>query len=210
MYYFKELSFLFMDNLIQSLCLEKKPQTWEQQVELEEAGHVMPHLDRHWDLSLQSMTLQIPTHSFFGAQTHLTFHRQWKRTLYGAKAILSLCQQQCGPQHSARDVCIGPEKFLIRQHTSPVSPQGPCLFWCWYSKVQKRHVQLLHFSAGKFKLSLPQLCPMERGWGGGGDCRAESTRSCLPSMLFANVERSLTNRSLIKTLYSWIQEASSH
>lgn len=31
------------------------------------------------------------------------------------------------------------------------------------------------------KLSLPLLDPRERAWGGGGGCRAESTRSCLPS-----------------------------
>lgn len=59
--------------------MEKKPQTWEQQVEEEEAGHVMSHPDRCWDLSLQSMTHQIPSHSCFGAWTHLTFHKQWKK-----------------------------------------------------------------------------------------------------------------------------------
>lgn len=51
-----------MEKLIQSLCLEEKSQIWEQWVEEEEeAGHVMPHPDRGWDLSL---THQIPTHSF--------------------------------------------------------------------------------------------------------------------------------------------------
>lgn len=91
-----------------------------------------------------------------------------ERRLHGANAILSLCQQQCGPQHSARDVCIGPEKFLIsrgRQHTPPVSPQGPCLFWSRYSKVQKCLVQLLYFSGSEFRSSSHCLRPHGEGMG---------------------------------------------
>lgn len=144
-----------MDKLIQSLCLEEKTQTWEQQVEEEEAGHIMPHPVRHWDLSWQSMTHQIPTHSFFSARTHLTFHKQWKKGRCTVQTrFYRYVNNSVGPSIQQEMFALDLRSFSSAgADTPPVSPQGPCLFWCRHSKVQKCRVQLLHFSAGKFASS---------------------------------------------------------
>lgn len=50
-----------------------------------------------------------------------------------ANAILSLCQQQCGPRCLATAVCFRPEKSLVgqgRPNTPPVSPRGACFRGC--------------------------------------------------------------------------------
>lgn len=76
---FQGTVFSFYGEMDPDVVFGEKPLTWEQQVEEEEAGHVMPHPDRRQDLSLQSMTHQIPAHGFFGARTHCTFHKQLKK-----------------------------------------------------------------------------------------------------------------------------------
>lgn len=173
----------------------------------------MPHPDRHWDLSLQRS--QIPIHGFFGAGTHCTFHKQWKK---------GRCMVQTGFYRYVNN-CVGPsiqqEMFALdlRSFSSAGADSTHHQFHhkapvCFGVHTARCRNTMSSCCISRLKSSgqalVAQLGPMERGQGGGDGCGPESTRSCLPSTLFANVERSLTNRSLIKTLYSWIQEASSH
>lgn len=82
----------------------------------------------------QERARQIQTQRFLGARAHHTFQKAVKeRTPDAANAILSLCQQQRGPQCLARAVCFRPEKALVSQgrpNTPPVSPRGAYFCGC--------------------------------------------------------------------------------
>lgn len=195
--------------------MEEESQTWGQHVEEEEeAGHVMSHPDRGWDLSLQSMTRQIPTHSFFGAGTHLTFHKQRKKGgctvqtrfyRYVNNSVGPSIQQEMFALDLRSSSSVGADSTHHQFHH-----KAPVCFGLDTARCRNALSSCCISQATSSGQALTASGPMERGWEGGGGCRAESTRSCLPSTLLANVEKSLTNRWLIKTLYGWIQEASSH
>lgn len=155
------------------------------------------------------------TTAFFDAWTHLTFHKQWKKGRCTVQTrFYRYVNNSVGPSIQQEMFALELRSFSSAGADSThhqFHHKAPVCFGVDTARCRNAVSSCCISQPASLGQALAALVrPHGEGTGRRRGCGAESTRSCLPSTLFGNVEKSLTNRSLIKTLYTWIQEASSH